>query len=71
MLKPNAIITAAGFVRQVEWAEGDSAAAKICRQFEETQGRLEAAVEQCSLPLALVPQIEVCTVSSYLFAARA
>ena len=31
----------------------------MCRQFEDTQGRLEAAVEQCSLPLALMPHIQV------------
>ena len=31
----------------------------MCRQFEETQGRLEAAVEQCALPLALVPGTQV------------
>ena len=29
------------------------------RQFEEVQGRLEAAVEQASVPLALMPDIQV------------
>ena len=35
----------------------------MCRQFEETQGRLEAAVEQCALPLALVPGTQVCSLA--------
>ena len=36
----------------------------VCRQFEETQGRLEAAVEQCALPLALVPGTQVRSLAS-------
>lgn len=30
-----------------------------CRHFEEIQGRLEASTEQCSAPLALLPDIQV------------
>lgn len=31
------------------------------RQFEDIQGRLEAAIEQCSVPLALLPDVQVST----------
>ena len=30
------------------------------RYFEEVQGKLEVAVEQSSLPLALMPDVQVC-----------
>lgn len=36
-----------------------SAVLLLRRQFEEVQGRLEAAVEQASVPLALMPDIQV------------